>query len=111
LASKHRKPAPRPRPTPAAPARIRPARYRIELKRSAERDLAALEHRDRLRVARKIDALANNPRPPDAEKLKGPERLWRIRAGDYRVIYTIRNKVLLVLVIRIGHRREVYRRW
>jgi len=60
-------------------------------------------------VARKIDALADNPRPSGAEKLKGAKDLWRIRSGNYRIIYTIQDEALLVLVIRIGHRREVYR--
>lgn len=96
------------RASKASPRRGR-VRYRVELKPSAERDLAALERRDRVRVARKIDALAQSPRPPGTEKLKGEEGCWRIRAGDYRIIYTVRDDVLLVLVIRIGHRREVYR--
>ncbi len=111
MASKRGKRTVEPRPTPEAFAasETRPIRYRIELKPSAVRDLADLEKRDRTRVARKIDALALNPCPPGAEKLKGTEALWRIRAGDYRIIYTIRNEILLVLVVRVGHRREVYR--
>jgi len=60
-------------------------------------------------VARKIDALSGDPRPPGVEKLRGAENLWRVRVGDYRIIYTVRDEVVLVLVIRIGHRREVYR--
>jgi mRNA interferase RelE/StbE len=79
------------------------------VKPAAERDLGALERRDRVRVARKIDALADNPRPPGVEKLRGGEDLWRVRVGDYRVIYAIRDEILVLLVIRIGHRREVYR--
>jgi len=93
-----------------ATARRRAPRCRIALKPAAERDHAALEPKDRARLARKIDALAENPRPPGAEKLKGAKDLWRVRAGDYRVLYTIRDDVLVVLVIRVGHRREVYRR-
>jgi mRNA interferase RelE/StbE len=64
----------------------------------------------RVRVARKIDALAQEPRPRGVERLKGEENLWRVRAGDFRIIYTIRDEVLLVLVVRVGHRREVYAR-
>ena len=79
------------------------------MKPAAVRDLGALERRNLVRVARRIDGLADNPRPPGVEKLKGAEGLWRVRVGDYRVIYTVRDEVLLVLVIRIGHRREVYR--
>ena len=53
--------------------------------------------------------LADNPRPRGVEKLEGRENRYRIRVGDYRVIYEIHDEVLLVLVVRIGHRREVYR--
>jgi mRNA interferase RelE/StbE len=84
--------------------------YRVEVKPSVERDLAGLEKRDRLRVARKIDALAEYPRPAGVEKLSGEDDLWRVRAGDYRIIYAIRDDVLLVLVVRVGHRRDVYRK-
>lgn len=105
MASKRRGRKPAPRPA----SRVRAARYRVELKPAAERDLAALERRDLLRVARRIDALAQNPRPPGAEKLKGAEGIWRVRVGDYRILYTIRDEVLLVLVVRVGHRRGVYR--
>ncbi len=84
--------------------------YRVEVKPSVERDLAGLEKRDRLRVARKIDALAEDPRPAGVEKLSGEDDLWRVRAGDYRIIYAIRDDVLLVLVVRVGHRRDVYRK-
>jgi mRNA interferase RelE/StbE len=62
-----------------------------------------------LRSAARIDGLANNPRPRDSEKLQGAEDLYRIRSGDYRIIYQIAEARLLVLVVRIGHRREVYR--
>jgi mRNA interferase RelE/StbE len=55
-----------------------------------------------------LDALRSEPRPPDVKKLKGREG-WRIRVGDYRVIYSITDKELLVLVVRIGHRSEIYR--
>jgi mRNA interferase RelE/StbE len=56
-----------------------------------------------------MDKLAQDPRPPGAKKLHGEPGLFRVRAGDYRVIYTVRDKVLLVLVLAIGHRRDVYR--
>ena len=56
-----------------------------------------------------IEALANQPRPTGAKKLKGRDDLWRIRVGDYRIIYEIRDRILVVLVVRVGHRREVYR--
>jgi mRNA interferase RelE/StbE len=57
----------------------------------------------------KIELLASNPRPPGCAKLSGPSGLWRIRAGVYRIIYQIRDDRLLINVLRVGHRRDVYR--
>jgi len=61
------------------------------------------------RMMRKLDALEENPRPFGVEKLAGPEDLFRVRVGDWRIVYAIRDRELVVIVIRIGHRREVYR--
>ena len=83
--------------------------YRIAVKPSAARALARLPHPAQRPITRKIDALADEPRPWGAEKLRGADDLYRIRAGDYRVIYQIRDDVLLILVVRVGHRRDVYR--
>jgi mRNA interferase RelE/StbE len=83
--------------------------YRIELKPSAAKALSNLPKPVQKRVAAKIDALAVTPRPPGVTQLSGSERLYRVRSGEYRIIYQIRDEVLLILVIRIGHRREVYR--
>ena len=93
------------RPSPARPSRA----YRIELKPAAVRELAALDRRDRGRVGKRIESLAANPRGRGTEKLKGADDLWRVRAGDYRIVYAIQDTVLLVLVVRVGHRRDVYR--
>ncbi len=57
-----------------------------------------------------LEGLETDPRPPGASKLAGHENRWRVRAGDYRVLYEIQDDVLLVLVVRIGHRRDVYER-
>ncbi len=76
---------------------------------SAESALRKLPRETQVRITRKIATLANDPHPPGSEKLSAPVDLWRIRVGDYRVIYTIRAKQLLVLVLKIGHRRDVYR--
>ena len=84
--------------------------YRIQFQRDAERELTSLPARDRVRVAARIEALADDPRPHGAKKLSGVDDLYRIRVGDYRVVYQVQRRVLLVLVVRIGHRREVYRR-
>jgi mRNA interferase RelE/StbE len=82
--------------------------YSIELTRRASRDLAAAPVPDRKRIARKIDALADDPRPSGCRKLQGAEDLYRIRSGAYRVIYQVQDEVLVVLVIMIRHRGTVY---
>lgn len=84
--------------------------HTIVLKPAAVRDLRKLPDDIRRRVAGRIDALSGEPRPPGAEPLHGERNLYRIRVGDYRVIYQVENKALIVLVVHIGNRREVYRR-
>ena len=64
---------------------------------------------DRLRIEGVVALLAENPRPPRATKLVGHRNRWRVRAGDYRILYEIHDDVLTILVIRVAHRREVYR--
>ncbi len=83
--------------------------YRIEFKPSAARRLGKLPEQVQKRIAIKVNALANNPRPPGVEKLSGVESLYRIRVGDYRIIYEIQDEVLVVLVVKVGHRGEIYR--
>ena len=83
--------------------------YRIEVTPRAHRDLAKLPQDVLRRVDAHILVLAENPYPPGARKLEGGEGFFRIRAGDYRVIYHVEGRRLVVLVIRVGHRREVYR--
>ncbi|MBI3271169.1 MAG: type II toxin-antitoxin system RelE/ParE family toxin [Planctomycetes bacterium] len=78
------------------------------MKPAAKRDLASLPPDTRARIRPKIDALADDPRPPGVKKLVGAENRWRIRVGDYRVIYEIHDKALLVLVVRIRHRSGAY---
>ena len=84
------------------------ARYSLEIKPSAGKELDALDDALFSRIDRKIMALAENPRPPGCKKLKGYRDQWRIRVGDYRVVYTIDDQKLLVEVTRIRHRSEVY---
>jgi mRNA interferase RelE/StbE len=81
----------------------------VEITDSAAKVLATLGKKQRRQIAVRIDGLADNPRPRSCEKLQGAEDLYRIRSGDYRIIYQILDARLLVLVIRIGHRHEVYR--
>ena len=83
--------------------------YAVEFSPSAEREFRKLAREIQMRLRPRIDALADDPRPAGAKKLKGADDLWRIRAGDYRIVYQIRDRILLVLVVRVAHRREVYR--
>lgn len=84
-------------------------RYSVEIKGSALKALERLpaDRQDEIRAA--IRKLSDDPRPSGNKRLRGKAGLWRIRAGDYRIVYTIRDDVLVVLVVRVGHRREVYR--
>ena len=83
--------------------------YSIELMPAAKKQLDRLPGEDRRRVAQAIDRLRENPRPRGAIKLSGEDGLYRTRAGDHRVVYRIEDGRLLVLVVKIGNRREVYR--
>jgi mRNA interferase RelE/StbE len=83
--------------------------YRIEITYAARRQMAALQKDVMRRVDEHILALASNPRPFGAEKMSGEQNQYRIRVGAYRIIYEIHDERLVVLVVRIGHRREVYR--
>jgi mRNA interferase RelE/StbE len=82
----------------------------LNLRRRANKQFRALERSTQLRLARHIDSLATNPRPRGVKKLVGEEDIYRLRAGDYRIVYQIRDKSLLVLILRVGHRSEIYRR-
>jgi mRNA interferase RelE/StbE len=84
--------------------------YRILLERAAERDLARLASEMHNRVIVAIQALSASPRPPGCRKLVGSKCDWRIRVGDYRVIYEIADEIRIVRINRVRHRREVYRR-
>ena len=83
--------------------------YRVELVRRAARALRNLPADVQRRLDPSIQALGQNPHPPGCRKLSGEESFWRIRVGDYRVIYQIREDELRVLVFKVGHRREIYR--
>ena len=85
------------------------ANYKILLKASAAKELEALPKPDRLRIVERIKMLAENPRPFGCEKLTGEEK-YRVRQGVYRIPYEIHDLVVTVIVVKIGHRREVYRR-
>lgn len=84
--------------------------YQIEIKRSATKEIAALPKRDQRRVVSAIEALANYPRPDSARKLTNTENAYRLRVGDYRIVYQIVDNILTVFIVRVGHRKDVYRR-
>ena len=84
--------------------------YRVELSPHALRDLKGLDKTAQKRIAQAIDGLESNPRSHGCQKMEGLENAFRIRVGDFRVVYQIHDKVLFVLVIKIGHRRDIYRR-
>jgi mRNA interferase RelE/StbE len=84
--------------------------YIVEFAPAARRQLRKLDRPVQVRVLRRVEKLENQPRPKTAETLKGTtETVYRVREGDYRIIYTIEDDRLIVLVVRIGHRSEVYR--
>ncbi len=82
--------------------------YVVEVKPSARKELEDLPDKVLERVIRKMEFLRHDPRPPGCKKLKGYKDQWRIRVGDWRVLYIIDDAAKLVSVTRIGHRREVY---
>ncbi len=85
------------------------ASYSILLTKSAARELESVPTKDRQRIVARIGALADNPRPVGAEKLSGDDK-YRLRQGNYRILYEIVDAELIVTVVRVGNRREVYRR-
>ena len=83
--------------------------YRVEIKASAVKEIAALPKREQRRVVAAIEALADDPRPQGVRKLVGATDAYRLRVGDYRIAYQIGDDVLTVFVVRVGHRKDVYR--
>lgn len=83
---------------------------RITLSPAAARQLRKLDGSARRRVQAAIDLLAQEPRPAGAKKLVGGRGEWRVRTGDYRIVYEIDDGVLVILVLAVGHRRDIYRR-
>lgn len=85
--------------------------YTVEISTSAAKSLAKIEKKTRLRIIGAIELLAVDPQPPGVKLLRGGKQgRWRARVGDYRIVYTVENDRLIVLVLRVAHRREVYDR-
>jgi mRNA interferase RelE/StbE len=84
--------------------------YRVILTPRAEKQIAKLQTADQRRILTRLETLSDNPRPSGSVKLAGTDDGWRIRVGNFRILYEISDRELIVLVVEIGHRREVYRR-
>lgn len=84
--------------------------YTIEMSAKIEKKLLRLPKKDRTRIKEKISTLIENPRPFDSKKLVGQRTplLYRIRAGNYRIIYSIKDHVMLILIVEVGHRKDIY---
>jgi mRNA interferase RelE/StbE len=83
--------------------------YSVQIDGRAVKEIAKLAKDIQRRILVRIESLATNPRPNGVDKLEGNDELYRVRVGDYRIIYQIRDRELIVLIVRVGHRREVYR--
>ena len=84
-------------------------KYRLTFKKSVAKDLRALPTKDIARILKRIRSLADEPRPLGGEKLSGQER-YRVRQGAYRIIYEINDDGLVVIVVKVGHRGDIYRK-
>ncbi len=84
-------------------------RYSIEVKKSAAKELKKIPRPDQKRISIAIDHLAENLPDPDTTKMKGNNPFHKIRVGNYRIIYEIQDDILLILIIKIGHRKDIYR--
>ena len=85
------------------------AGYRVFFKRSVEKDFADIPKKDLMRILDRIKKLEGNPRPAGSEKLTGQER-YRLRQGRYRIVYSIQDDELTIWVVKVGHRKDVYRK-
>lgn len=84
------------------------ARFRLVVKKSVAKDLRSIPNKDVTRILQSMEALQDNPRPVGSQKLSGQER-YRIRQGVYRIIYEVVDDCLVVIVVKVGHRKQVYK--
>jgi mRNA interferase RelE/StbE len=85
------------------------ASYKLVFKKSVSKDFRSIAHADVVSIVQRIDALVVDPRPDGSEKLSGQER-YRVRQGVYRIIYEVMDELLIVTVVKVGHRKQVYKR-
>ncbi len=84
------------------------AAYKVHFKASVEKDFTTIPKKDLKKILKRIGELADNPRPSGCEKLTGQER-YRLRQGRYRIVYSIQDDELTVWVVKVGHRKDIYR--
>ena len=84
------------------------AAYKVYFRESVEKDFSSIPKKDLVKIVRRIKALADDPRPSGCEKLTGQER-YRVRQGRYRIVYSIQEEALTVWIVKVGHRKDVYR--
>ena len=84
-------------------------KYRIKVQRSAAKALKKIPKPDRKRISKKIDSLAEKLPSPDTTKMKGNNPFHKVRVGDYRIVYEIQDDVLVILIVKVGHRKNIYR--
>ncbi len=84
------------------------AAYKLFFKESVEKDFGSIPKKDLAKILSRIRGLADNPRPPGCEKLTGQER-YRVRQGRYRLVYSVQDKALTIWIVKIGHRKDIYR--
>ncbi len=87
------------------------ALYKIEWKQSARKELKKLQKKTVSRILQTVETLPDNPYPPGSRKLHGAEHTYRLRVGDYRVIYSVYSDIVRIEIVRIGHRKEIYRKF
>jgi mRNA interferase RelE/StbE len=85
------------------------ARYKVEISATADRQIRKLPRADQIRVIRVIQTLATDPRPPGCRKLSGHDDVFRVRIGRYRVLYAIEDRRLVIIVLKVGDRKDLYR--
>ena len=84
------------------------AAYKIYFKKSVEKDLKVIPKKDLVKILERIEALAEDPRPPGCEKLSGQQK-YRLRQGRYRILYSVQDDELTIWVVKVGHRKDIYR--
>ena len=84
--------------------------YKIEWKHSAKKELKRLNRKDIPRIIEAVENLSIDPYPIGNRKIQGCKQLYRIRVGNYRIVYSVKNKILLIEIIRVGHRKDIYKK-